>query len=142
MGGSHVDPGLRRRVRARARRRCEYCGFPDALSSGAFHCDHFLPASAGGATTADNLVWGCPSCNAFKHKRTSAIDPVTRRRTPLFNPRVDAWPAHFRWSPNALRIQGTTAVGRATVVALKLNRPHARRVRAFLLQLGLHPALG
>jgi hypothetical protein len=33
MGGSHVDPGLRRRVRTRARRRCEYCGFPDARAS-------------------------------------------------------------------------------------------------------------
>jgi len=40
----------------------------------------------------------------------------------LFNPRLDNWQDHFRWSHDCTRIIGHTAFGRATLKALRLNR--------------------
>jgi hypothetical protein len=58
---------------------------------------------------------------------------------PLFDPRHLKWLVHFRWSDDSLLIVGTTPVGRATVVALQLNRIQVQNVRQALRVMGLHP---
>ena len=140
MSTSRIPQKLRRAVRDRAGGRCEYCRYPDGPPScAAFQCDHCVPASGGGATSADNLAWSCPACNAAKAGAAEVPDPRTGRPAPLFHPRRDAWADHFRWSADLRRVIGRTAVGRATVVRLRMNRPDARESRGLLRLLGLHP---
>lgn len=50
---------------------------------------------------------------------------------PLFNPRQDAWEAHFAWQGPTL--VGLTPVGRATIQVLWLNHPRMVDLRASLL---------
>jgi 5-methylcytosine-specific restriction endonuclease McrA len=139
MSGVHIPASLRRRVRRRARRRCEYCHHPDIISSGPFHCDHFLPISGGGRTVPGNLVWACGFCNGSKGDRTAGIDPRTRLPVALFNPRTDSWDLHFAWSTNGRTLQGKTPTGRATIIVLGINRPSLRALRGFLLKMEIHP---
>ena len=49
---------------------------------------------------------------------------------PLFNPRAQSWSEHFRWSANATRVEGLTAIGRATIIALRMNREAILAIRA------------
>jgi len=58
---------------------------------------------------------------------------------PLFNPRLQKWPDHFRWSEDNLRVIGRTPTGRATVRALRMNRHGVARVRTYLIARGVHP---
>jgi hypothetical protein len=55
---------------------------------------------------------------------------------PLFHPRRDRWSDHFRWTRDC-RIRGRTPTGRATVLALGMNRPAVIAIRKMLLELGL-----
>ena len=45
--------------------RCRYCG----ESGVPLHCDHVVPFSKGGSSTADNLVASCGPCNSAKGNR-------------------------------------------------------------------------
>ena len=139
MSGVHIPASLRRRVRRRARRRCEYCRHPGSLSTGPFHCDHFLPISSGGRTVSDNLVWACGFCNGSKLAHTAGIDPVTHESVMLFNPRTDSWDVHLEWSADGLTLPGKTPIGRATISLLEMNRRHMKLLRAYLLKVGIHP---
>jgi hypothetical protein len=85
------------------------------------------------------LAWVCPWCNAHKYDKTHGKDPQTSRRVKLFNPRRQRWRSHFRWSEDYLLMIGRTAVGRATVQALHLNRPAMINLRRLLLAAGEHP---
>src|SRR5687767_2387752 len=134
MRKGRVPSTLRRRVRRRAKGRCEYCCHPQALSSGPFHCDHAVPTAEGGLTAPDNLVWACGWCNLLKRDLATSWDAVTQRFVPLFNPRRDAWHEHFRWSRDLLRIIGGTATGRATVRVLQLNRRGTAAMRSAWLR--------
>jgi 5-methylcytosine-specific restriction endonuclease McrA len=140
MSGIHIPSRLRRQVRRRAGRACEYCRFPEVSVWAGFHCDHFRPRADGGETVASNLVWACPNCNQDKRELTIAIDPRTRLYVPIFNPRLDAWDRHFAWTENKLNVRGTTPIGRATVRLLRMNRSKARHLRYLLLLANEHPA--
>jgi hypothetical protein len=94
-----------------------------------FHLDHIAPRSARGLATAENLCLACSHCNIAKGDRSAAVDPRTGRQVRLFNPRVDLWDEHFRWSQDWARLIGRTPTGRATIVALAMNAKllqHAR----------------
>ena len=81
----------------------------------------------------------CSFCNDHKSDRIAALDAVTGEIVRLFDPRHQLWADHFRWTPEGDHIVGETPTGRATVVALNLNRPalvHARRAWAMV---GWHP---
>ncbi len=138
MSSERVPRGLRRRVAERARWRCEYCLSPAAFSTQPFEADHVIPRSKGGPTTVDNLALAC-GCNCYKGDRTHAHDPQTRRSVPLFNPRRQRWARHFAWSEDFLTILWRTAQGRATVDALRLNRPELINLRRILRLVGEHP---
>ena len=104
-----------------------------------FTVDHIIPEARGGTDSFDNLCFCCFWCNDFKHVRTEARDPRTGRTVPLFNPRTDNWQDHFRWSSTSICVIGRTAIGRATVRALRLNRRSLVRARKVWVRHGLHP---
>jgi len=104
------------------------------------HCEHIIPKSKGGKSEPGNLALACAWCNGFKGVKTHARDPKTGKLVRLFNPRKDCWNKHFRWSKDLTRIEGLTAIGRATVEALRLNRDKLVQLRMLLLTIGEHPA--
>jgi hypothetical protein len=139
MPAEYVSAEVRRFVAARARGHCEYCRVPDRFVPDTFTLDHIQPRAAEGQTTLDNLAWACPGCNSHKHTTTAAADPQTGDTFPLFHPRQQRWAEHFAWSDNFLQIIGLTPCGRATIEALKLNRPELVNLRYLLVIAGLHP---
>ena len=128
---------LRRMAQQRAKRRCEYCGLAQVGQEATFHIDHIVPVSTGGPTTAENLALACTSCSLRKEARRAAIDPQTERTVALFHPRRQRWSNHFRW--DGVFVVGTTATGRATVAALRMNRPTILLIRVEEADRGRHP---
>jgi hypothetical protein len=59
----------------------------------------------------------------------------------LFDPRRQCWDEHFEWTADGTRIEGASATGRATVIALQLNRAGLQNLRRLMLLGGIHPAL-
>ena len=125
-----VRAAARRLVEQRAGGRCEYClirGWPLTV-------DHVVPIAhwqrlrrAGHMPTSDpddpaNLALSCGPCNQSKGSATTARDPLTGVAVPLFDPRQHTWSEHFAWTEDAAYVVGVTAIGRATVARLRLNR--------------------
>jgi 5-methylcytosine-specific restriction endonuclease McrA len=138
MSSNRASRALRRQVADRAQWRCEYCQSPAAFSTQPFEVDHIIPRRKNGPTIPENLALAC-GCNSYKGERTHARDPQTKRTVPLFHPRRQRWSRHFAWSRNSIDIRGRTATGRATVVALNLNRSELRNLRRLLRTIGEHP---
>lgn len=122
-----IPARVRREVVHRAGNRCEYCGLSQTGQEAVFHVDHIRPVAAGGATVAENLALACVSCSLRKGARASAVDPESGQTVALFHPRREVWREHFRWE--AARVLGLTATGRATIAALRMNRPVAVALR-------------
>ena len=101
--------------------------------------DDIIPEAHGGRTEEANLWLACTACNLRKGDRLTAWDPLSEARAPLFNPRQQSWSEHFSWSPDGLHIIGLTPIGRATRLALDLNRPVLVRARQLWVQAGWHP---
>jgi len=136
---SRIPDATRRRVVERACGLCEYCHSQTIVTGDPFTLDHIDPESRGGGDDLGNLCLCCAGCNSYKQARIEALDPRTDRVVPLFHPRRDVWHEHFRWSPTRSRIIGRTASGRATVVAMQLNRPTLVGARTIWVRHGLHP---
>ena len=131
-------PGkVRRLVLRRAGERCEYCGLSQAGQEATFHVDHVIPQAAAGSSEPDNLALACVSCSLRKGAQLMAVDPETRQTVRLFNPRCQQWPEHFRWE--GCTVTGLSATGRASVAALKLNRPLILAIRLEEELRGRHP---
>jgi hypothetical protein len=139
MTPAYVPVELRRQVRADAGRRCGYCRSPEVLTGIPLDIEHIIPEAAGGPTVRENLWMACHRCNQFKGDRTLVTDPVTNELMHLFNPRTQEWQAHFAWSPDGILIVGMTPVGRATVVALRLNNEFVVEARRFWVEAGWWP---
>ena len=101
--------------------------------------EHLFPRSLGGLTVEDNLWLACSACNQYKGVRTAGEDPKSGRLVRLFNPRHQAWNSHFAWIDSGIRISGKTAVGRATIEALQLNRSILVGSRRIWVAAGWHP---
>ena len=140
MPSEYIPVSLRRRLRERAKRSCEYCQLPDKFIP-SFHCDHIIPQKVGGKTELGNLAWACPWCNTHKHAKTHARDPWSGQLVSLFNPRLEQWRHHFMWSDDFLFIIGRTQTGRATVAALNMNRPEHINLRRALRLAGEQTSL-
>jgi len=105
----------------------------------AMEIEHLIPESRGGLTEEENLWLACPACNAHKSNRIAVRDPATGELVSLFDPRRQAWRDHFQWTRDSQRIKGITVTGRATVVALHLNRRLAVLSRRIWVKAGWHP---
>lgn len=135
----YVSEELRARIDAADRRVCCYCRTAEANSGLRLTLDHIAPQSTGGATTFDNVCLACSACNEFKAGATHAVDPASGESVALFHPRTERWGDHFAWSPDATQIEGRTATGRATVLALRMNQPLIVTARGRWARLGWHP---
>ena len=139
MSERRVPSSVRRGVEERARGRCEYCLTPRAFSASGFCLEHIRPLKENGPTVLENLALACAGCNGHKADKTQANDPATGRGCRLFHPRRDAWRRHFAWCSDGLALEGLTAVGRATIAALHLNRTPLLNLRRILALDGRHP---
>ena len=64
-------------VRQRAQFQCEYCHYPELLSSAPLSIDHIQPRSLGGSDDLNNLALACRRCNERRYNFTTGIDPET-----------------------------------------------------------------
>jgi hypothetical protein len=101
--------------------------------------DHLIPEALGGLTVEENLWLACSLCNNHKADRIAAADPATGELVRLFDPRRQTWSEHFVWTSEGERIAGRTPAGRATVLALNMNRPSLVRARQAWVSVGWHP---
>ena len=108
-----------------------------SLQGATFHIEHITPRQLGGLTGHENLALACPSCNLHKGPRVEAVDPLTGEAASLFHPRTDRWTDHFAWRERQL--DGLTAVGRATIEALRLNDDRRVKIRQAEELFGLFP---
>jgi hypothetical protein len=135
----YIPVELQRRVREHFMNCCAYCGTAEELTVAIFEFEHIVPRSVGGETVFANLCLSCPTCNRFKSDLTFAQDPVTQADVALFHPQEQRWSDHFSWNKDGTEIIGLTAVGRATIAALKMNRPQIVRVRRMWVTMKEHP---
>ena len=101
--------------------------------------DHLIPEALGGRTEEENLWLACSLCNDSKGCRVSGADPDTGELVRLFDPRRQAWSDHFAWTEGGDRVVGLSPTGRATVIALSLNRPALVWARRAWVAVGWHP---
>ncbi|MBI3920706.1 MAG: HNH endonuclease [Armatimonadetes bacterium] len=136
---SAIPSAVRARVRQKARNRCGYCRSHQQYVLGILQVEHIIPKVSGGSDDEENLWLACSMCNNAKHAQTHAMDPLTRQRVRVFNPRKQRWQRHFRWSSDGVRILGRTACGRATVAALNMNNLISVTVRQKWIEAAWHP---
>ncbi len=139
-----IPNNLQDLVRKRASFQCEYCHYPEFLSTSPLTIDHIQPQSKGGSDDTDNLALSCRRCNERHYNFTVGIDPETEQEVPLFNPRQEQWAEHFIWSADATKIIGITPKGRGTCNRLDLNderRPDRfiQKSRQFWVAGGFYP---
>ncbi|MFN8346974.1 MAG: HNH endonuclease [Spirosomataceae bacterium] len=139
MAKPYISSSIKQAIFARAQGYCEYCKSPADFTTEPFSIEHILPLSKNGSNDFLNLALACLGCNIFKSDKTESIDPVSLQLSPLFNPRTMSWGEHFIWDETLTLIVGKTAVGRATIEALKLNRRPLKNLRRALTAIGEHP---
>jgi hypothetical protein len=137
MSKSNISAYLRQQVSEQSRYRCCYCQSQQRLIGILLTVEHIIPESLGGTTTLDNLCLACWDCNLIKSNRIAAIDLKTNTTVRLFHP--NKWVEHFCWHSDEIHIIGVTPVGRATIIALKLNRPILLQSRLLWREAGWHP---
>jgi HNH endonuclease len=132
-----MNPSLVRQVWIRAKDRCEYCRLSQDDDDRIFEVDHIISEKHHGSSTAGNLALSCFRCNSFKGSDISGRDPLTRKLTPLFNPRRHKWSRHFHW--DGPQLIGRTPMGRTTVGVLRINDPFRVKLREALIEEGIFP---
>lgn len=139
MPRPYLSRALRAKVAADAGERCGYCPTSQSFTAASMHVEHIIPISAGGSSHEENLWLACALCNGHKSSKSHAVDPVTGREVPLFNPRQQEWWEHFTWSETGTDVVGQTPIGRATVIAVQLNDERLVRARRRWIAVGWHP---
>ncbi len=130
----------RERIEARANGVCEYCKSLAKYGVQSFECEHIIPITLGGKSVLNNLAFACGGCNRLKSTKTTGFDPDNGQEVPLFHPRQQEWHDHFIWNEEFTLMIGITATGRATINALRLNRPGVVNLRRVLVLMGEHPS--
>lgn len=139
MSKDYIPKALRELVAAQGGYRCGYCLTQELVVGVAMDVEHIIPEALGGPTEEDNLWLACSLCNSHKGDRVAAVDPLTGELASLFDPRREVWHEHFAWADGGALLVGLSASGRATVVALRLNRPILVRSRRLWITAGWHP---
>jgi hypothetical protein len=139
MSTGFISEEVRQRIREAAGDRCGYCLSAQEYVWGTLEIEHIIPRALGGSDEELNLWLSCGMCNRHKGPQVEGLDPESGQPASLFNPRTQKWSEHFRWDAAGIQIIGLTAIGRATVAALKLNNELALIVRRNWVQAGWHP---
>ncbi len=132
----NVSKSLKAKIIEQERNRCGYCLSEQLRVYALLEIEHIIAKSRGGETIEENLWLACPLCNRFKGKQIYGIDPKTKEKIRLFNPRTQIWKEHFEFSADGIEIIGKTVIGKATVVALQLNNYLAVRTRKDWVKVG------
>lgn len=135
----YIPVELRRQIQSQFGNCCAYCRTAEHLTATIFEVEHIIPLIAGGETILTNLCLACPTCNRYKGIRQQATDPDTGIIELLYQPQTEQWEDHFAWNKTATELIGLTPTGRATIAALKMNRPQLVRVRQMWAKMGEHP---
>ncbi|MCC6613354.1 MAG: HNH endonuclease [Anaerolineae bacterium] len=135
---AQIDDSTRQFVTERAAGLCEYCQSAQMIVV-YVEIDHIIRRSRGGTSEADNLCLCCRGCNSFKQDFVTGIDSETGLEEPLFNPRAQDWDDHFEWANDGARLRAKTAIGRATIDRLRMNRDDVLSARRLWVQAGWHP---
>jgi len=138
---TYISESLRIQIEEADCRRCCYCLTSEANSGIPMTLDHIQPRFKGGKTIFDNLCLACRSCNEFKGKLTESTDPLLGEIVPLFNPRTQIWADHFDWSLDGTKVEGLTAIGRATISCLQMNHSVIVAARWRWVISGWHPPI-
>ena len=136
---TYLSTKLRQQIEQDAGHRCGYCLSDETLTGIPLSVEHIFPEALGGKTIHDNLWLACRPCNEYKGIQIQATAPETGQKAPLFHPRQDRWHEHFDWNEEGCYIIAKTATGRATVVALQLNRELLVKARKRWVMVGWHP---
>jgi hypothetical protein len=136
---ANITKKTRLLVANRAAFCCEYCWSQEKYSPDYFSIEHIIPRIKNGVDALFNLAYSCMACNNHKYAHIEAIDPVSGVLFPLYNPRIDVWAEHFRWSNDYSILTGISPKGRATIDKLKLNRDSLINLRVVLAAIGKHP---
>lgn len=139
MSKSYISDKTKYLVIKRSDGFCEYCKSPADFSTEPFSIEHIIPRSKEGLDKIENLAYACIGCNIYKSNKTSFLDTISQQISVLFNPRTMKWSEHFIWDESLTSILGKTAIARATIEALKLNRQPLKNLRRALLAIGEHP---
>ena len=126
-------------VAARAGHRCEYCRAPEVIFNFPFEVELIVPSSRDGADDEANLALTCRACNLHKGSHLTALDDQTESFVRFFDPRHDQWNEHFQVATATGTMQGLTAIGRATVLRLRMNSEVQVAARRQWMRLGLYP---
>jgi hypothetical protein len=110
---------------------------PEAQAFFPHEPDHIIATKHRGQSTIDNLALACFDCNRFKGSDIASIDPDSGALTQLFDPRKQEWTEHFSIAGGL--ISPRTAIGRVTVIVLKLNLQSRVEVREILASVGRYP---
>ncbi|GEM_PF-1604969 len=102
MASKTIARPVRRLVRERADKRCEYCRYSADYACSSFICKPILPRVRGSGNSPSELAYACAACKNHKYDKTHARDPQTKRIVRLCNPRRQKWSRHFQWNDNAL----------------------------------------
>ncbi len=131
-----MDAALRRFVRERAGRRCEYCRLHEEDADFlVFHVEHVVAKQHGGTDDPEILCYACAECNWAKGPNLSGM--LRGKIYPLFNPRRQSWTRHFCWDHTILL--GKTKTGVVSVQVLNINDPSRVMLRENLLFEGRFP---
>lgn len=130
-----ISQQLRREIRERAARRCEYCQMPEEILLATCEVDHIISRKHGGMTEPSNLALCCARCNRAKGTDVGSIHLASGEFVRFFNPRKDHWNEHFRM--DGPTIAGITAFGQVTAALLQFNRPERILERILLQRAGI-----
>ncbi|MCU0468054.1 MAG: HNH endonuclease [Arcicella sp.] len=139
MAKTNIPTNFKQFIIERSKGYCEYCQCPSDFSTELFSIEHIIPRSKNGSDELDNLAYACIGCNIYKSDKTEFVDVVSQSLSNLYNPRTMNWADHFVWDESSTVILGKTAIGRATIEALKLNRRPVKNLRRALIAIGEHP---
>jgi HNH endonuclease len=114
MSTARVSRRLREQVLKDAGGRCGYCQASEEITGTPLDVEHIVPESLGGSSRRENLWVACSQCNVFKSNRIA-------------------------WEDGGALIEGRSETGRASVVALRLNRVLLVRARKRWIAVGWHP---
>ena len=104
-----------------------------------FELEHVFPLSLGGKTIFENLCLACSFCNQLKGDRVEFVDPESSVRVAVFHPQRQVWSDHFEWAQDSSIVVGKTAIGRAAVSTLQMNREVLVSMREMWVIFGKHP---
>lgn len=123
-------------VRRRYNYRCGYCGVSEADTGGELTVYHYIPVSAGGDDSDDNLVYACFRCNMHKGDfLPDCADLAAGQR--LLHPLLEDLTVHFE-EDRFGRLIPLTTTGHFHIAVLNLNRlpliRHRQQIHATALE--------